>query len=94
MSSSSPSSKNIFTQSQGQLFDQQNGIVTPKMNLGRHSPGPSSTTRIVAPRPFYRSQITPDPFDYSNNSRRQADRQQYLQNQLQRRSSAHQINGK
>jgi len=94
MSSSSSSSKNIFTQSQGHLFDQQNGTLTPTMDLGRHSPGPSSTTRIIAPRPFYRSQVTPDPFDYSNNSRRQADQQQYVQNQPQRRYSAHQIDGK
>ncbi len=64
------------------------------MNIGRHSPGPSSTTRIIAPRPFYRSQVTPDPFDYSNNSRRQADQQQYVQSPLQRRYSAHQINSK
>jgi hypothetical protein len=96
-STSSTSSKNIFTQKQGQLFDQQNGILTPPMNIGRHSPGPSSspsTTRIFAPRPFYRSQVTPDPFDYSNNTRRQADQQQYVQDTPQRRYSAHQINGK
>jgi hypothetical protein len=94
MSSSSPSSKNIFTQNQGQLFHQQNGILTPIMNIGRQSPGPSSTTRLIAPRPFYRSQVTPDPFDYSNNSRRQADQQQYVENPLQRRYSVQQINGK
>jgi hypothetical protein len=88
------SSKNIFIPSQGQLFNQKNSILTPIMNTGRHSPSPSSTTRIITPRPFYRSQITPDPFDYSNNSRRQADQQQYIQNQPQRRYSAHQINGK
>jgi hypothetical protein len=93
-STSSTSSKNIFTQNQGPLFDQKNGILNPTMNIGRHSPGPSSTTRILAPRPFYRSQVTPDPFDYSNNTRRQADQQQYVQNSPQRRYSAHQINGK
>jgi len=84
----SSSSKNVFTQNQNPLSDRQNSILNPAMNLGRHSPGPSSTTRIVAPRPFYRSQITPDPFDYSNNN------QHYLQNRSQRRYSANQINGK
>jgi hypothetical protein len=93
MSSSPSSSKNIFTQSQAQLSDRQNGILTPIMNLGHPSSGPSSTTRIIAPRPFYRSQITPDPFDYSNTNRRQADHQQHLPNQSQRRYSANQING-
>jgi hypothetical protein len=81
-------------QNQAQISDRQNDILTPTMNLGRHSPGPSSTTRIVAPRPFYRSQITPDPFDYSNNNRRQLDNQQHIQNQPQRRYSANQVNGK
>ncbi len=59
------------------------------MNVGRHSPSPSSstTTRIVTPRPFYRSQVTPDPFDNSNHNRREVD-------QPQRRYSAHHINGK
>jgi hypothetical protein len=95
MSSSPLSSKRPFVQNQAQLFNQQNGTLTPTMNVGRNSPGPSSsTTRIVAPRPFYRSQVTPDPFDYSNNSRREADHQQDLQNRPQRRYSAHQINGK
>ena len=97
MSSTPLSSKSPFVQNQAQLFNRQNDTLTPIMNIGRHSPVPSSsstTTRIVAPKPFYRSQVTPDPFDYSNNSRRQADHQQYLQNQPQRRYSAHQINGK
>ena len=85
----SSSSKNIFLPSQGQLFDQQNGILTSTMN-----PNSSSTTRLVAPRPFYRSQITPDPFDYSNNTRREADQLQYIQNFPQRRLSVNQINGK
>ena len=93
-SSSTSASKNLFPQNQGQLFDQQNGILTPTMNIGHHSPSPSSTTRIIAPRPFYRSQVTPDPFDYSNYSRRQADQQQYVQNRSHRRNSAHQINSK
>jgi hypothetical protein len=96
MSSSPLSSKRPFVQNQAQLFNRQNGTLTQTMNVGRNSPGPSSstTTRIVAPRPFYRSQVTPDPFDYSNNSRREADNQQNLQNRPQRRYSAHQINGK
>ena len=66
------------------------------MNLNRHSPGPpsTSTTRIMGPRPFYRSRVTPDPFDYSNNDRRQNDYQQYLQTQSQRRNSVNQLNGK
>jgi len=93
MSSSPSSSKHIFIQSQAQLLDRQNDILTSTMNSDRHSPSPS-TTRIIAARPFYRSRVTPDPYDYSNNSRREADDQQYRQNQPQRRSSAHQINGK
>ena len=80
-------------QNQAQLLDRENDILTSPMNFDRHSPSPA-TTRIVAVRPFYRSRVTPDPYDYSNNSRRQADDQQYHQNQPQRRFSAHQINGK
>lgn len=65
------------------------------MNINRHSPGsPSSKTRIVGPKPFYRSQVTPDPFDYTNNNRRENDYQQYLPNQSQRRYSVNQLNGK
>lgn len=85
------SSKNIFLPSQGQLFDQQNGNMTSAMNPKSVS---STTTRLVAPRPFYRSQITPEPFDYTNNTRREADQLQYIQNFPQRRLSVNQINGK
>ncbi|CAF0757061.1 unnamed protein product [Adineta ricciae] len=56
------------------------------MNLDRHSPSPA-TIRLISPRPFYRSQITPDPFDYSNNAN---NNQPY---QLQRQYSANQISG-
>ena len=94
-SASSASSKTLSAQNQGQLFDPPHATLASIMNFGRHSPGPSSsTTRILAPRPFYRSQRTPDPFDYSNHTRRQADQQEYVENPPQRRNSAHQIDGK
>ena len=91
MSSSPLSSKNqTFVQSQAQYFNRQNGNSTSPMNISRQSPGPSTnTTRMIGPKPFYRSQITPDPFDYMNNNR-----QQYLPNQSQRRYSVNQVNGK
>ena len=89
----SSSSKNIFPPNQGQLFDQQNGIMTPPL-VKSPSITTTTATRLVAPRPFYRSQITPDPFDYSNTSRREADQLQYVQNTPQRRFSVNQINGK
>lgn len=70
------------------------------MNLNRHSPGPPSTTtttstatRIVGPKPFYRSRVTPDPYDYSNYHRRENDSQQYRQSPLTRRGSVNQIEG-
>jgi hypothetical protein len=96
MSSSPLSSKNnTYVQNQAQYFSRQNSNLTSPMNASRHSPGPSSTTtRIIGPKPFYRSQVTPDPFDYTNNNRRQNDYQQNLQNQSQRRYSVNQINGK
>jgi uncharacterized membrane protein len=97
MSSSPLSSKNnTFVQSQAQYFNRQNSNSTSPMNLNRHSPGPQSTTatRIIGPKPFYRSRVTPDPFDYTNNDRRQNDYEQYLPNQSQRRYSVNQINGK
>jgi hypothetical protein len=96
MSSSPLSSKNnTFVQSQAQYFNRQNSNLTSQMNINRHSPGPSSTaTRIIGPKPFYRSQVTPDPFDYTNTNRRESDYQQYRQNQAQRRYSVNQINGK
>ncbi|CAF1099093.1 unnamed protein product [Adineta steineri] len=55
------------------------------MNLDRYSPS-TITARVIAPRPFYRSQITPDPYDYSNNN------QQYHPT-LQRVYSSSNING-
>ncbi|CAF1103454.1 unnamed protein product [Rotaria sp. Silwood1] len=81
---SSSSSKDIFIQNSEQKNDQSQ----LKMNFDHPSSNQlsSSTTRIFVPRPFYRSQITPDPFDYSNNN------QQYLQNRIQRRFSTNQIN--
>jgi uncharacterized membrane protein len=98
MSSSPLSSKNnTFVQSQAQYFNRQNSNLTSPMNISRHSPGPSSTTtttRIIGPKPFYRSQVTPDPFDYTNNNRRENNYQQYLQDQSQRRYSVNQVNGK
>ncbi|CAF4241192.1 unnamed protein product, partial [Rotaria sordida] len=48
--------------------------------------------RIVGPKPFYRSQITPDPFDYTNNYRQQNDYQQSRQHPFQRRFSFNQTN--
>ena len=50
----------------------------------------NSATRIRGPKPFYRSRITPDPFDYSNETRRQTDYPAYAQ----RRLSFNQTNGK
>jgi len=94
-SSPLPSKNNTFVQSQAQYFNQQNSTLTSPMNINRQSPGPSSTTtRILGPKPFYRSRVTPDPFDYTNNNRRQNDYQQHLQNPSQRRYSVNQINGK
>ncbi|CAF4979351.1 unnamed protein product [Rotaria socialis] len=97
MSSSSPlsSKNNTFVQSQAQNFNQQNNSsLNSPMNINRQSSGLSSsstttTTRIVGPRPFYRSRVTPDPFDYTTNDRREND---YQQNVSQRRYSANQIN--
>jgi hypothetical protein len=94
-SSPLPSKNNTFVQSQAQYFNRQNSNLTTPMNVNRHSPGPpSTTTRIVGPIPFYRSRGTPEPFDYTNNNRRQNDYQEYLQNPSQRRYSTNQINGK
>ncbi|CAF0997804.1 unnamed protein product [Adineta steineri] len=94
MSSSPLSSKNnTFVQSQAPYFNRQDSNLTLPMNANRYSPSPTSTTtRIVGPKPFYRSQVTPDPFDYTNNNRRQIDNQLYLQNQPQRRFSVNQMN--
>jgi len=97
MSSSPLSSKNnTFVPSQAQYFNRQNGHLTSPMNLNRRSPGPSSTTttRIIGPKPFYRSRVTPDPYDYTNHHRRENDYQQYLGNQHARRGSVNQLEGK
>lgn len=94
MSSSPLSSKNnTFVQNQAQYFNRQNSSLTSPMNINNNltSGLSNTTTRIVGPRPFYRSRVTPDPFDYTNNDRRQTD---YDQNLSQRRYSANQINGK
>ncbi|CAF4547903.1 unnamed protein product [Rotaria sp. Silwood1] len=94
MSSLPLSSKNnTFVQSQAQYFNRQNNNSNLPMNINRQSPNLSSTaTRIIGPKPFYRSQITPDPFDYTNNHRQQSDYQQSRQNQSQRRFSFNQTN--
>ncbi|CAF3944203.1 unnamed protein product [Rotaria sp. Silwood1] len=94
MSSSALSSKtNTFVQSQAQYFNRQNSTLNSPMNVNRQSPSPSSTsTRIIGPKPFYRSQITPDPFDYTNNCRQQNDYQQSRQSPLQHRFSFNQTN--
>ncbi|CAF1543507.1 unnamed protein product [Rotaria magnacalcarata] len=95
MSSSPSSSKNnTFVQSQAQHFNRQNNSsLNSPMNINnRQSSGLSSsstTTRIVGPRPFYRSRVTPDPFDYTNNDRQEND---YQENLSQRRYSVNQIN--
>ena len=86
MSSSSPS-KNIFPPNPAQLFDPQNAMST--INISRQSSLPSTssnstTTRLVSTRPFLRSQVTPDPFDYSNSYRRE----QSITNPIQRRYSS------
>ena len=96
MSSSPLSSKtNTFVQSQAQYFNRQNSTLNSPMNINRQPPSPSSTsTRIIGPKPFYRSQITPDPFDYTNNYRQQNDYQQSRQSPLQRCFSFNQTNGK
>ncbi|CAF4368114.1 unnamed protein product [Rotaria socialis] len=89
MSSTSSLSKEFLTENQQQCSDRPKAILTPIMNLDRQSQGqlPSSTTHIVVPRTFYRSQITPDRFDSLSNNR------QYIQSPQQRRFSASQING-
>ncbi|CAF1103030.1 unnamed protein product [Rotaria sordida] len=94
MSSSPLSSKtNTFVQRQTQYFNRQNSTLNSPMNINRQSPSPSSiATRIVGPKPFYRSQITPDPFDYTNNYRQQNDYQQSRQHPFQRRFSFNQTN--
>ena len=101
MSSPPLSSKhNTFVQSQAQYFNRQNSDLNLQMNINRHSPAPSpslspatTTTHIIGPRPFYRSRVTPDRFDYTNNNQRENDYRQYLQNRSQRRFSINQING-
>lgn len=81
--SSSSTSKNIFPLNLTQLFDQQNAM--PTSNISRQSPlSSSTTTRLLTTRPFYRSQVTPDPFDYSNNYRRE----QTISNPIHRRYSS------
>ncbi|CAF3977976.1 unnamed protein product [Rotaria sordida] len=78
---------------QTQYFNRQNSTLNSPMNINRQSPSPSSiATRIVGPKPFYRSQITPDPFDYTNNYRQQNDYQQSRQHPFQRRFSFNQTN--
>ena len=77
------SSQNTFASNQPTFVTRPNATWT--MNVGRQSPNSSSTmntTRIVAPRPFYRSQITPDRFESSTHDPRT------------RRYSGQQINGK
>ncbi|CAF0782119.1 unnamed protein product [Adineta ricciae] len=95
--SSSPlsSENNTFVQTQTPFFNRYDANSTLPMSFTRCSPvstSSSAATRIVGPKPFYRSQVTPDPFDYTNNHRRQVDYQQYLPNPSQRRLSINQIN--
>lgn len=97
MSSSPLSSKNnTFVSNQAQNFNRQNSNLTSPMNLNRHSPGPpsSTATRIIGPKPFYRSRVTPDPYDYTNHHRQENDYQQHLENQFPRRGSVTQADGK
>ncbi|CAF4558430.1 unnamed protein product [Rotaria magnacalcarata] len=88
MSSTSSLSKEFLTENQQRCSDRPKTILIPIMNLDRQSQGqlPSSTTHIVVPRTFYRSQTTPDRFDSLSNNR------QYIQSLQQRRFSANQIN--
>jgi len=53
----------MSSSSQNTFASNQSAIVTRMMNFGRQSPTNTNTTRIIAPRPFYRSQLTPDRFD-------------------------------
>ena len=72
------SSKNIFTPNLTQLFDQQNAISTN--NIARQSPVSTTGTHLISTRPFYRSRVTPDPFDQQ--------REQTISHPMQRRYSA------
>ena len=99
MSSSPLSSKNsTFVPSQANYFNRENSNLTSLMNVNRHSPGPPSTTttttRIIGPKPFYRSRATPEPYDYINHHRRENDYQQSRQNPFPRRGSVNQLDGK
>ena len=91
MSSASLSSKkNSSIPIEGQLF---HSIVAKStglsMNNPRASPDRSNvTTRIVGPRPFYRSRMTPEPFDYTNHLRRKNDSSENRPSNPQRRYSA------
>lgn len=89
MSSSSSSSKEIFPENQKQQFDGSNVILTPIMNFDSQPQNqlPTSTTRIIIPRPFYRSRLTPDRFDTFSSNRQTIDKPP------QRRYSVNQING-
>lgn len=94
------SKKNLFVQSQGHYSTPTPSVTgNTNPNLFRRSlvssPSPSSptTTLIRGPKPFYRSRVTPDPFDYSNSTRRQSDSSDYAQPSSQRRFSVNQLNG-
>lgn len=83
--------KGPIVENQGQQFQTiwKNSISsqTNPSTLPSHT---SAATRLRGPKPFYRSRITPDPFDYSNETRRQNDYPDYVQ----RRFSFCQNNGK
>lgn len=58
-----------------QLFDQQNAISS--LNI---APISSTGTHLISARPFYRSRVTPDPFDDQ--------REQVISHPIQRRYSS------
>ena len=95
------SKKNLFVQNQGHYSTPTPSVTgNTNPNLFRRSlvssPSASSatsTTLIRGPKPFYRSRVTPDPFDYSNSIRRQSDSSDYAQPSSQRRYSVNQLNG-
>jgi len=86
MSSSPLSSKtNTFSPNQVQYFTRQNSNSPLPMNFNIY---PSNTPRTYGPKPFYRSRVTPEPFDYTNQHRQENN------SHSQRRYSVNQINGK
>ena len=65
-------------------------VTNPTLLLARDSSNApvSGTVRLIGPRPYYQSQMTPEPIDSSIQHR-----QLIFHNLPQRRYSVHQLNG-